>query len=170
MSHVTPRRACHMLPPDARVTCYPGARVSQQTPMATRATKMACAQCITRPCTAKQSKGQAKQVWRVWEGVFWRGGVFFLGAGGGSNNAADLSRECRQRTRQNFRTRTGYATLCCVGLASFILWPRLITMPCPLLQPASRPQTMVASKCSAHGNVQTAGDGRFDRNILPTAR
>ena len=31
MSHVTPRRACHMLPPDARVTCYLGARVSHGT-------------------------------------------------------------------------------------------------------------------------------------------
>ena len=51
-----------------------------------------------------------------------------------------------------------------------LLCPRLITMPCPLLQPASRPQTMSASKCTAHGNVQTAGNGRFDRNILPTAR
>ena len=29
MSHVTPGRACHMLPRGAHVTCYPGARLSQ---------------------------------------------------------------------------------------------------------------------------------------------
>ena len=103
---------CFLFVDHLRVTCYPETRVSHVT--------LGRACHSKRRCTAKQSKGQAKQVWRVWEGVFWRGGVFFLGAGGGSNNAADLSRECRQRTRQNFRTRTGYATLCCVGLASFI--------------------------------------------------
>ena len=32
VSHVTPGRACHMLPRRARVTCYPGAPVSHVTP------------------------------------------------------------------------------------------------------------------------------------------
>ena len=30
VSHVTPGRACHMLPRGARVTCYPGANKARQ--------------------------------------------------------------------------------------------------------------------------------------------